>query len=181
MPSTGTRADERRATGRAPSVAPKPVVTIVIETAVKSASTTSDTTASGCRRDRGEQEHADARAAAHAVHEADPEGAERRPHVVPMLVVGRASACSEVAVRQRTSSRTARKTIRAATAVSAPCWTTLGQVGLEEEDRHAEDDERERVAERPTRRRAARPGGAARSRPEATSVVTAAMWSGSVA
>ena len=62
--------------------------------------------------------------------------------------------------------------------VSAPLLEPLGQVALVEHDRHAEREERRRVTEPPGR---AQPGATRSSAPlpPATSVATAARWSGS--
>ena len=123
------------------------------------------------RGDRGEEEHADAGAAAHPVDEPDPERGERVPDSW--------WPCSW-RWRWRTSRRTARKTISAATAVSAPRWTRSGRYASKS---RIGTPKTTSVSACPSPHQA--PSAAARrrafSRPEAISVVTAARWSGSVA
>ena len=85
-PSTGATPLNDERSGRLTSVSPKTVDRSHIDTAVKTASRTSDVTASAVDSTPGEQEDADAGASAHPVHETDREGPERRPGAVSMGV-----------------------------------------------------------------------------------------------
>ena len=87
-PSAGTTACAADATGRAESVSPNPIVTSDIDTAVKSARRRSDADGDRLRRDRCEEQDADACAPADAVDEADPECAERGAYLMAMLLLG---------------------------------------------------------------------------------------------
>ena len=125
---------------RAASVAPKPVVTIVIETPVKSASTTSEATASAVDGNRGQQQHADARAAAEAVDEPDPERRQRAAHLMAPVLV--AVPVPDEQPDRQVDDQSGNRRLGAA-------LDALGQVGLEEQDRHAEDDQGHGVPEPP--------------------------------
>ena len=74
------RRRDARPTAREPSVQPNPVVSDRHRDGREDREHEERRDRDRRRRDRGEEQHADAGAAAHAVDEADPEGAERRPH-----------------------------------------------------------------------------------------------------
>ena len=135
-----------RCTGRRESVAPKPVVSTVIETAVKAASTTRPRHGERAVVDRREQDCADAGAAADAVQQPDAERLARR-------------ACASA----RSSSRR-RVEVPAPPADEQPdgerddheaderlgaLLDVPGQVRREEDDRQAEREERQRVPAAP--------------------------------
>ena len=146
-PRAGASRLKARRAGPLESVIPKPVESAAIEIAVKTANSASATRrrrgrgsrrAAGCRRlrcrpcrGRG-RSRTPAAARGHALRgRADVGGPASWPR------------------RQRTSSQTASPMIRTPTAVSAACWTTSGQVRLEEHDRQAEREQRGRVPEAP--------------------------------
>ena len=109
------------------------------------------------------------------MHEPDPEGAERRPHrVVMVLVIVHVRMEVEVAVPPADEETEGEEDDQRRHGRLRALLHPLGQELLEEQDRQPEQDEREGMAEAPecASRAAARP---ARSSPEATSVETAAM------
>ena len=102
--------------------------------------------------DRGQQQDADAGAAAHPVHEADPVGLQRRARA-PGRVVVRVEGAAVPAQEQRDRERDDHE----ADGRLGGLLRRLGQVALEEHDRQAEGEQRRRVAEAPGRARAGRP------------------------
>ena len=117
------------------------------------------------------------------MHQTDAESPERRPHLVPVtFFVGamRVRVQVEEPAAPADQQPDGKEDDQGGDRCLRPLLEALRQVGLEEHDRQPEDDQRQGVAETPE----APSSGARRRapyRPEATSAVTAAMWSGSVA
>ena len=149
-PSSGATPLNVAATGDDPRVSPKPVVTSVIDTAVNRASTTRAAHATDVRGDRRQDQDADAGAAAGAVHETDPEGAERRADGMPvLLVLVRMSVQVEVAVPPADEEPDREEHDQRRHRGLGALLHALRQELLEEQDRQAEQHERERMTEAP--------------------------------
>ena len=110
-----------------------------------------------------------------------PKRAERRAHLVPVPALGvRMRMQVEVAVAPADEQSEGEEHDQRGDRGLGSLLHPLGDESLREEDRDTEDDERDPVTDAP-------PGAelaadrATRSRPDATRVVIAAMWSGSVA
>ena len=147
-------------------MSPKPTVTSDIETAVKSASRSERGHGHRLRRNRREEQDPDAGAPADAVDEADPERAQRRPHLVAMLLLGvRMRVQVEVAVSPADEETKREEDDQRGDGGLRALLDPLGKVALGEEDRHAEDDEGDAVPDSPpgTERRG-RPGGSLAAR-----------------
>ena len=193
-PSTGASAGKSGRPRPRSSVKPRPVESAAIESAVQSANSAERRDRERLVVDRRQQQDADARAAAHPVHEADPVGLQRRARAPAagwrVRVEGAAVPAQEQRDRERDDHEADRR---------LRCLLhRLGQVALEEHDRQPEGEQGRRVAEAPGRARAGRPrrwraracrrsasrrrrggrgrsrgGGRARSRPRQTSASVA--------
>ena len=153
-PSTGATATMPVAP-RAPRRAPNPVVTIVIETAVKSARTRSAATASS-----GDGIAASSRTPTPALPpmpwtSADPERSGRRAHRVP-VAARRPSRAREGAVAPADDEPHGEEDDERRNGGLGPTLERVREIAVGEEDRDAEHDERQRVTGAPPRTEARR-------------------------
>ena len=181
-PDHGRDAVERRATGADESVIPKPVVTIVIETAVNSARTTSATQATVVEGIAARMRTPTPALPPMPWTSPIPKAPSGSPHrVLVVLVLVDVGVQVEVAVAPADEQPEREEHDQRRDGGLGALLHALGQELLEEEDRQRRRATSVSAWPRPQNAPSRAAARLAFSSPDATSVVTAAMWSGSVA